>query len=82
MPNETEVTAVPTEADRKEAAIHIREAISYMVMMWDALREAETILGDDLEESQISGLASTCDSSCDAFNITDENIWEVLDAKD
>lgn len=76
MATKTETSV--TEIDRAQAAQYVREAICYMVMMWDALREAEAILGDEIESDQISPLAGNCNTPEDAHGIPDADIWEVL----
>ena len=70
--------------DRTELCNHVRTAMYHMASCWDALRQAENILEEEIETDDISGITCGIDDPAEAFEIPDvdilDNIQEAVDA--
>lgn len=61
-----------------ELRSHLKDALYHMTAMWDALSQLETPLVT-VESDQISPAASMLCEPSDAYQMTDEDVDEILE---
>jgi hypothetical protein len=64
--------------DKADFCSHIKTAMFHLASCWDALREAECLVGGGIETDDISGLTSEVTDPSEAYKTSDSDVLEAL----